>query len=107
MEIMDKVWIVTSEIKNDGRVIEGVFNSYKLARVAAEDIWRKIEPHVILIFGSTRKLGRITTVLCQFGILIKILMKKNITLLSKCSLSLYGIEWRGHSLEIRCLTSKM
>lgn len=44
MEIIDKVWIVTSEIKNDGRVIEGVFNSYKLARMAAEDIWKKIEP---------------------------------------------------------------
>lgn len=42
---MDKVWIVTSKLNNLAEShIEGVFDSYQLAHLASEDLWRKLEP---------------------------------------------------------------
>ena len=42
---MDKVWIVTTKLEyGPGEFIEGVFDSYKLAHMAAEDIWRRYNP---------------------------------------------------------------
>ena len=41
---MDKVWIVTTKLEyGPGEFIEGVFDSYKLAYMAAEDFWRCFE----------------------------------------------------------------
>lgn len=42
---MDKVWIVTTKLAEGlDTFVEGVFNSYKLAHMAAEDIWRSYTP---------------------------------------------------------------
>lgn len=42
---MDRVWIVTTKFEEGlDTFIEGVFDSYKLAHMAAEDIWRRYEP---------------------------------------------------------------
>lgn len=42
---MDKVWIVTTKLEyGPDEFIEGAFDSYKLAHMAAEDIWRGYNP---------------------------------------------------------------
>lgn len=42
---MERVWIVTTKLEyGSDEFIEGVFDSYELAHMAAEDIWRKLEP---------------------------------------------------------------
>ena len=42
---MNKVWIVTIKLEHGpDTFIEGAFDSYKLAHMAAEDIWRRYNP---------------------------------------------------------------
>lgn len=42
---MDRVWIVTTKLEyGPDEFIEGVFDSYNLAHMAAEDIWRRYNP---------------------------------------------------------------
>ena len=54
---MDKVWIVTTKLEyGPDEFIEGVFDSYKLAHMAAEDIWRRYNPDED---GYLRKRGEI------------------------------------------------
>lgn len=41
---MNKVWIVTTKLEHGlDELIEGVFDSYELAHMAAEDIWHRYD----------------------------------------------------------------
>ena len=54
---MDKVWIVTTKLEyGPDEFIEGVFDSYKLAHMTAEDIWRRYNPDED---GYLRKRGEV------------------------------------------------